>query len=231
MPTSDFTFNGDKLVRMAFKRVGKDYPATNEVNDGWDILNIVLKHLDKEGRFFWATTNTESTLTLVAGQTAYDAGSGATNVARDIVALSAVAIYRNANDREYLRIVDKWESLTTDEKDAGRSDPYLCYLERAPLSTSQKVHFYPAPASALTIKYTYRRRLYDFDLLSDLPDFPQEHVLPLVKILASELATHVGLPLPERQLFQSEAMMAKRDMKMFNADEVNDSPVAQSEYF
>jgi len=94
----------------------------------------------------------------------------------------------------------------------------------------QKIWFYPTPSEAYTAKYTYRRRLYDFDNASDNPDFPQTYALPLEKILAAEMAPFYHLPLEERMLINAESDKALAIMLGANKNDYN-VPTIKSDFF
>lgn len=222
MPDSNSNITRTNLVKRAFRRIGIDQPYTDQILQAVDLLNAVLKEIDTEGRWLWTINSTPSTLTLGSSQRAYDVGSGASNIASYIMALEQVDLVQGTTLRP-IRIITSTESLTTYERE-GTGEPYLVYLEKRPLTTSQRMHFFPTPNAAYPMQYTYRRRLYDFDNASDNPDFPQDWEQRLVKRLALELAPEFGIPLVERQLFKAESDEAMRRGRAANGEKADAIP-------
>lgn len=220
MPDSNATITRNELIARAFRRIGIDSPSTNETALAASLLNDVVREIDAEGRWLWTVSNTPSELTLVASQQAYTVGTGASNIAAYIMALERMEIVQGTSLIP-LRVLDKTESITTWEREATTGEPYLVYLERAPLNSSNRILFYPTPDSAYEIQYYYRRRLYDFDAAGDNPDFPQEWNQKLVRRLSYELSPEYGIPLAERQLLLAEAQEAMRMGKAANADKAH----------
>lgn len=229
MPNSDFTVTRTELVTEALQMVGEGNPTTNEIIQAVKRLNALIKRIDARGRWLWTVDHTETSLTLVVGQSEYATGATATTIATNILELEYVAIQDSAGNRDPLRIVSASEALKTSLKD-DNGEPEIAHLERAPVLTDQKMHFYPVPTQPETIVYTYRRRLYDFDASTDNPDFPQEWLEPLVYMLAYRLSHSYGLPLQERQFLKQEAELAMKEMRAFNQGEFEFAR-QESEYF
>lgn len=223
MSDSNATITRTELVRRAFRRIGQDNPTNTDKANAVALLNDILKGLDPQGRFLWTISNTPSTLTLVDGQSAYTVGSAATNIANYIIALERVEMMNGTQISYPLDILDKSEAISTWNRDsAASSQPVQVYLERAPLASNQKMHFYPTPNAADSIQYYYRRRLYDFDNPSDNPDFPAEHNQRLVQMLASELAPEYGVSVAEIiQYHEPKADKAMHDMLGDNTEPGN----------
>lgn len=215
MPDSNFNVTRSELISSALAIVGNSNPSTNENIDAVKRLNALIKKIDHQGRWLWALSQTESTLTQVVGQSAYNTGETATTIADDILELEWVARLESADFRDPLRIVSASEAQSTHLKDDdGQSE--IVFLERKPLMSAQVMHFYPVPTTADTIVYTYRRRLYDFDNANDNPDLPQEWIEPLEYMLAYRLSHIYGTPLQERQLLKLEAQQALKEVRAAN---------------
>lgn len=219
--SNDYNVNRTYLIRRAFRRLGHTSPSNDELANAADALNDIVKELDAEGRWLWAITNTESTLSLVASQSSYDVTTD--SIASDILELETFAVFRGSNQYEYLTVINKTESLSTIHKE-GTGTPLFVHLERHPTMSSQKIHVFPTPSQADTVKYTYRRRLYDFDSSSDNPDFPQEWIRSLSIMLAADLADDFGQP-GVKQLLQADAERAKRLMLAANEESSKPSSV------
>lgn len=218
MPDSNFNITIDDLTRSALARLGNANPTTDELIGARKAANIVIKALDVHGKWLWAISNTESTLNIVGGTSTYSTGTPPTGIKNDILKLETFALLRGTQ-RDYLPIMAKPESLTNDDRDST-GEPTLVYLERAPLSASQKIHIYPTPSGSYTGVYTYRRRLYDFDVISDNPDFPPEWMECLEYKLANYLSGSYGTPIAERQWLKAEGDQAFRLLVKANAESV-----------
>lgn len=227
--TSDFTYTRNELIEMALSAIGVTEPSNDEYALSTKVLNSMIRHMDAKGQWAWAIDNTESTLTLVSGQQEYVTGTGASNIATNILRLEKAALLINT-DREPLIILSKRESLKTPLQDESNSQPVEVYLEKSALRANNVLIFYPTPNSAYTVKYQYRRPLFDFDLPTDNPDFPQDWFLPVQKILAYELSSHFGKPLTERQLLKADADQAMMESENFNDDEPS-YVTLKTEYF
>lgn len=215
MANADHNLTRDELVRESLAMLGVNSPSTNEIARAVDKLNSLMKLIDVEGRWLWAIDNTESTLSLVVGQSEYAAGTGVSLIKTDILDLEYVAVLENSNDRNPIEIMRKTESMYTSLKDDD-GEPIRVFLEKAPLLEDNKMIFYPVPNVAFDVVYTYKRRLYDFDLASDNPDMPAEWQIPLQYNLAYHLSFSYGLPLQERLVLKGEAKELLDTMRMAN---------------
>jgi hypothetical protein len=227
--TSDFTYTRNELIEMALSTIGVTEPSNDEYALASKVLNAMVRHLDAKGQWLWAIDNTESTLTLVSGQQEYVTGALATTISPSILKLEKAALLINS-DREPLTILTKRESIKTPLMDESNSQPVAVYLERAALRSNNVMLFYPTPNSAYTVKYNFRRPLFDFDGPTNNPDFPQDWFMPITKMLAYELSSHYGKPLAERQLLKADADLSFSESETFNDDEPSYSP-AKTEYF
>lgn len=223
MANSDSTITRQNLIKRAFRRIGIDTPSPSKQALAVPLLNAIVKELDTEGRWLWTVSNSESSLTISSGTRSYVTGSTATTIATNILALERVDLYIGTSYTP-LDIIDKSESISSHLRE-GTGQPVACFLEVAPVMTSQKLHFFQTPDATYTVKYSYRRRLYDFDNASDNPDFPQDWEQRLVKGLASELAPEYGLPLVEQEKLKRDWEEEKRKGLAANAEVV--SPTRQ----
>lgn len=227
--TADFTVTRNDVIQGALSRIGVSEPQNEDIALGVKVLNKIIRNLDAKGRWLWAVSNTESTLTTIANQQAYSTGVGASNISASILKLVYCAVFIN-NDYRPLTIYDKMSSFNTGLKDDSPSEPMACYLERANLRANNKLYLFPTPNSAYTIKYTFQRPLYDFVDPTNNPDMPSEWFLPLEKILSYELSPHYNKPLAERQLLQAESEIAYQEMIAMNADKPSYTTL-KTEYF
>jgi len=217
MPNSDATINRLKILKRAFRRIGKFTYSVTEMANAVELLNDIIKDIDSSGRWLWCVSNTPSTLTLVTNQRSYASGTGASNIATNILALERVELVQGGSYTP-LTIIDKTESISTILRE-NTGQPTHVFLENMPSMTSQKMHFFQTPNSAYSIQYYFRRRLYDFDNASDNPDFPQDWAQRLVKIMSYELSMEYGLPLQDIDYLRSQAEDARNKGLASNGEE------------
>jgi len=227
--TASFTVTRNDLVTGALSMLGIVEPQNTDTALGIKVLNSLIRNLDAKGTWLWAISNTQSTLTTIASQSTYTTGVAATNISANILKLEYAAV-RIGTDDEPLVILDKYSALKTHLKTDTASQPLACYLERANQTSDNKLIIYPTPNSAYSIKYNFRRPLFDFSAADENPDFPAEWFLPLKKILAYELSYDYSKPLAERQLLQAESKLAYDEVERFNTDKPSYQPL-KTEYF
>jgi hypothetical protein len=227
--TSNFTVTRNDLITQALSYIGVTDPQNEEMALGVNVLNALVRNLDARGEWIWGISNTESTLTTVANQQAYVTGTDPENIAQNILKLVYIS-YLQGNDYIPLIIYDKQSSFLTNYKDDSPGQPQACHLERHNLRSQNRLLLYPTPNSAYTVKYSFRRPLFDFPLPTDNPDFPTEWFLPLQKMLSSELAGHFNKTLAERQWLTAESEKAFQEMIAFNAEKPSYTTL-RTEYF
>lgn len=225
---STFNISRDDLVRKALRRVGVKNPSVSELQDAVSSLNYLIKKLDVAGNWLWTISTTETQLNTQVGVQTYGTGAPPIFIPADIIMLNAMAVIQGQY-RYYLRIVDKFESTVTMEKDR-QGMPLLAYLDKGVTMIQNKLWIYPTPTQVWNIVYTFRRRLYDFVNPADNPDFPQEWFMPLSIYLASDLADSYGLDLPERQWLNQRAVDEIKSLKAANAESVK-PPLIPTQYF
>lgn len=130
----------------------------------------------------------------------------------------------NGTTRNPIEIIDKTRSLTTYELETT-GQPYLAYLEIAANPEDQKLHFLPTPSAIYQMNYAYQRMLYDFDSASDEPDVRRSMRLSLIKVLANELASEMGVPQALRQDVMLEAQSARLKLRADNSERAKKTPV------
>lgn len=198
--------------------IGVSEPQNEDYALGVKKLNKLIRYLDAMGEHLWTISNTESTLTTVASQQTYTTGVGASNISASILNLEYAAVLVGSDYKE-LTIYDKPTSFRTILKSDTSAEPCACYLDRKNRLASNVLYLYPTPNSVYTIKYNFRRPLYDFALPTDNPDFPYEFELPLEKLLAYELSFDYSKPLAERQLLQQEGKLSWEETVKKGSDE------------
>jgi hypothetical protein len=227
--TSDFDVTRQELLDLSLGMCGVSEPQAEDYVLGVKVLNILTRHLDARAQWLHGISNTESTLTLVAGQQAYVTGILSTTISTNIYDLATAAVLIGT-DRRPLVILDKPQSLRTDLLSESNGEPRAVHLEKAKLRANNRLLFYPTPNQAFSVVYTFRRPLFDFDSATDNPDMPGDFLLPVAKFLALELAPHYGNPLSDRQLMMAEAKEAWDVSVAANSSKPSYVPL-QVEYF
>jgi hypothetical protein len=228
--TADFNLSREELVDLSLGLVGKANPGTDDRALAYKVLNSFVRHLDVRGDWFWAVDKTESSLTLVSSQSEYTTGALSTNIATNILRLQWVGKIETNNDRIPISILSGPLAESTLLKGDTASEPVAVYLDRAAVLANNVLIVYPTPNSAYTLKYTYRRPLYDFDLSTDNPDMPSEMLLPLQYGLAYHLSPHFGTSLNERTLLKGEFEEGLRHFQLQKPNKETNFR-AKSEYF
>lgn len=208
MADSNQTITRVKLIKRAFRRIGKFYPTLNiDIPNGVELLNDIVKRVDEDGRWLWTISNTPTLLNTVASQRSYTVGTAPTGIANNILKLVRFELLEGTTITP-LTVVEKTEAISTTLREST-GKPTLAYLENMPAMTAQKIHLFETPNGIYNCQYYFQRRLYDFDNPADNPDFPQGWSMRLTSILAYELSKEYGTPLDERVLLQQEAQAAE----------------------
>jgi hypothetical protein len=224
MPNSDHTITKDRLVRRALRRLGSRNPDTGEIAEASEVLEDVVKELDVQGKWLWTIAVTETTLNTVAGTRIYTVGTVPVGLPTDMLDIDKMWLLDGTSYSPIDKIEHDEATSTYEREGTGR--PHKFYFERATNSANHKLHLFQTPDAAYVVKYTYRRRLYDFDNSSANPDFPTDSINSLVKILSSELSNDYAIPLAERQWLKAEAVEARLLMKGTVSDTVPNSTVS-----
>lgn len=215
MPSSTESMTRNEIVAKALKRLGATNPSNDEIADGVETLNMKLKEIDAKGKWLWAISNTESTITLSSSTQTYTTGVGAGNISASILELETFSLYIGTQHERCDIITQHQAQRTYLRDDSGK--PIAVYLEKGTTMANNKLWVYPTPNGTYTGKYTFRRRLYDFETASDNPDCPQGWELTLVAVLADELAPDFGVSLEERMFLRNDAELKLKERLAQNA--------------
>ena len=196
--TAEFNLSRTELIDLSFSLVHVVEPSADEYALAVKVLNSLVRFLDSKGTLLHAVSNTESTLVTVAGQDSYGTGTDETTIDPAISELHWISVL-DPTDRRTLTILDKKTAVSTTLKNDTQTYPDAVYLERSARRSDNKLWIFPTPTSSVTLKYTFRRPLYEFSSATDNPDMPDSFLLPLQKLLAAQLAPHFSLALAERQ--------------------------------
>ncbi len=233
MADSNYTINRLELVKKALRRVGNTTPTQAEIADATSELNLLIKRIDVDGNWLWATSNTPISLNTVSSTKSYAVGTAPVGIPSGLLGIEKIW-YVNGNSRTYLEILEKGEFRNSVFQETGTGVPAQAYFERKPISNAgvdqSLLWILPSPAGVYALEYYARRRIYDFDNASDNPDFPQEWFHCLRLQLANLLAPEYDVKLDERQLLTLEAEVELKKMLGANA-EVNQDSEVKPNYF
>lgn len=201
--TAIFARNRDQLIKSALRKVNAfeagETPDSDSVSDASDALNAMVKHWQASGIQIWRMT--ESTVTLVAGQTSYTLGTDPSTKPLKIISA------RRFNTTSLIDVpldeMDRVEYQEMPNKTSTGAVNSFFYDRQVGLGT---IYFWPAPENtAEIIKYTYARPIQDFNAAGDSPDFPIEWTRAVEWGLADEIADEYDVPEPKRTRIERRA--------------------------
>lgn len=229
MADSNFNVTRLELIKGALRKVGNSNPSSTDIANATTALNIITKRIDVQGRWFFAISSVESTLAITSGVGTYTVGTGPNQIASDILALETFDLLIG-NYHQPLSIFSSDVARTTLLRD-GVGQPIAVYLERKASMLDNKLWLFTVPSGNYTGKYTYRRRIYDFDNVGDNPDIPQDSIECLEYQLAAHLVDDYGLPLDRCQWIQTKADYFLKLMKQANQGADPSDTATQAHYF
>jgi hypothetical protein len=186
--TIDFSLTAEELVKEARGALGiqahEEPLQAHELQQGLRTLNAMVKAWQAVGTMTW--TLTEGSFALVQGDVDYVFGSGGT-VTTVPFEVTDARITRGGTD------LPMWplsrEDYFSIPLKTTQGYPTQFYYDRQ--RESGTFYVWPAPdATGGTIKFTYRRSIFDFDTSSDTMDLPQEWYEAVVWNLADRLLSY-----------------------------------------
>jgi len=186
----DFALNAQEIIEAALRRLrvlGEGESATaGQLTNGLQSLNVMTKAWNAEGITLHMLT--EASAALTAGTASYDLGSGGLIAVRPLDLTQARIEESTDNEIPMQRINREAYFELPTKTDTGL--PVQWYYD--PQLGTGKLYVWPAPDSAYTIKFTYVRRVEDFDAAGDSADYPPEDTAALIWGLCLELAAEYG---------------------------------------
>jgi len=223
--TTTFSITRDDIIKGALRKIGVvaqgEVPTTDQITEASFALNLMVKAWEADGMPLWALRTTP--IPLVAGQTTYTLGNAITcDVVTDKPLKVIQAWNRNpvSNIDIPMRIITKQEySILGNKTTSGK--PIQIYYE--PQLDQGSLSLFPTPAAidatGSVIYITYQRPFEDFNIATDVPDFPQEWYDAVVYGLAVRLAPEYGLPIDQRRVLSQEALDIKLIAMSFGTEE------------
>lgn len=226
MPDSNYNLQRENIVRKALRKLGATSPSIDEITNGVQSLQLLIKEVDAEGKWLHCISNTEQSLTLSSGTRTYTAGSGAAQIRTDMLALESFILLIGTS-RIPVEILGKREALTTTLLE-GTGQPLAVFLEVKSDPADNVLWVYQLPDATYTAKYTYRRHLYDFDASTDYADLPRAWVNCLIYLVAADLAPEYDV---DSTLIEAKAQAKLRRCKALNAGDVPQTNGFRTHYF
>lgn len=211
--TTNFNVDRNQIISGALRLCGVlaegETATTEQINNGAEALNMLVKRLMADGMPLWAMK--QYSVTLVAGQKEYTIGVGeAVNTAKPLRVVQAFNHMTSGSLDIPMRIVTRDEYNKLGNKTSS-GNPIQIFYE--PLNETGKLHVFPVPdstsASQNVVTLVYQRPFEDFDSSTDTPDFPQEWLETIKYLLATRLAGEYQTPLSVRQQLIVEATALK----------------------
>lgn len=211
--TTNFNVDRNQIISGALRLCGVlaegETATTEQINNGAEALNMLVKRLMADGMPLWAMK--QYSVTLVAGQKEYTIGVGeAVNTTKPLRVVQAFNHATSGSLDIPMRIVTRDEYNKLGNKTSS-GNPIQIFYE--PLNETGKLHVFPVPdstsASQNVVTLVYQRPFEDFDSSTDTPDFPQEWLETIKYLLATRLAGEYQTPLSVRQQLLVEATALK----------------------
>lgn len=215
MPVSgstDFTLNARDVVTYALKQLrvvqAGDPPRAEDMDDGLEALNLMLKSWQVAMPNLWRQTN--GSLPLVSGTSTYSLP----NVYR---IMSARFRQSGRDIPMFLLTRDDYEEIPL-KTSSGIPTQY--YFD--PQRDGGQLYVWPvmSAASGETIEYTYQRRFYDVDTPDDALDLPQEYLMGVGWNLAEALLETYGKTDGPAQRIMMMAARYRNDLQSADREDV-----------
>lgn len=221
--STNFSLTRDDIIKRALRLVGVvaqgEDPTTTQISEASVALNSLVKAWEADGMPLWAIK--QSSVTLVAGQSAYTIGVGQeVNLAKPLKVIQAFNHVTTSNIDIPMRILTRQEYNILGNKTSS-GNPIQMFYE--PLVDTGVLHIFPVPtsveASANTVNIVYQRPYDDFDISTDVPDFPQEWYDAITYGLASRLAGEYQISTEVRKILKQESIEFKQEALNFGTEE------------
>lgn len=232
MPTSldyNYTVTRDNVITRALRIVGAigqgETPTATAVTEAAQALNDLVKEWAADGMPLWAIGTW--TLTPVLSQASYDFPSGRVDVQVAPLKVLQVLEY-DSSTTSYIDVLlltrDEYNQLShrtvTGTPSQAWYNPAGAANAGTPMGT---LTLYPAP-DANTISYkTYKvigqKPFQNFNISTDIPDFPQHFYNALVWGLADQLAYEYGVAYAGRSMITKKAETHKLLALSFDQEE------------
>lgn len=213
--STDFNLNGGQIVTAALRKLrvlgGGESATADQMTDGLQALNLMVKSLQARGIHLWRRT--EGSLALTADTQSYTFGSGGDFTTRAL-RIEDMRSQKTGEAEIPMWLLSRDEYFDLPNKDTTGTPTQFYY---DPQLTTAKLYIWPVPnATGTTLKFTYARQFEDFDEQAHDPDFPQEWLNLLVYGLALEMAPEYSKEVPQLVAAQAERLL--REVEGFDRE-------------
>jgi len=221
--TTTFSINRDQLIAGSLRLAGVvasgESPTADQVTEGAEALNMMVKAWQADGLPLWAVK--QYSLTLTASATFNIGVSQTVNINKPLKVIQAFLHDTSTNGADVpMRILTRDEYNRLGNKTAT-GQPIQVFYE--PLREYGTLHVFPIPDTASIankqITLVYQAPFEDFNAASDTPDFPQEWYEAIKYGLAVRMAGENTLSLAVRQTLRQEARELKDEALGFGTEE------------
>jgi hypothetical protein len=231
MPTSlsyNYTKNRDQIIIRALRIVGAigqgESPSTAATSEAAEVLNDLIKEWEADGMQLWCVK--EYSFTPVAGTRQYIIGTGYTiNQVAPTKILQAWSRSSTNLDTPILMITRQEYNMLGSKTTQGQPSQ-LWYNPPGEISATENfgtLTLYVTPdtnyATNFTFYFTGVRPIQDFDVGTDLMDFPQYWANAVVWGLADQLSYEYGVGLSERAMISKKAELHKEKALSYGTEE------------
>lgn len=148
--THDFTLSRDELIKSAYRAINvidDDGDLTaNQLNNGVQLLNLIIRELDEHGKHLWAISQSPSTINLSAQVWAYTTSNGLQNNIVDLV----TAYYRDSSGNDNPLDILSIEGYEAIPNKIESGTPEKIYLTPNIATASKTMYVWPAPLTVQT---------------------------------------------------------------------------------
>lgn len=227
----DFTLDRDGIVTAALRMLGAvssgQAPTADELADGGEVLNLMLKAWQADGMQLW--TITTIALTPVQGQYKYtfgpsgDIDTGATGPRPEEIFSISRRHTTDVRDITMTRVAREDYYRFSDKDTEGMPTQY--YFEPSIVSDLANLYIWPSPDAAFASDYTlqirYQKPFDDMDAATNNLAFPKTWELAIVTGLAALLAIEYGTGLNERRDLRELAAQEKERVMNWDTEHVS----------
>lgn len=218
--TDDFNMDAEALIRSGLRGLevygsGVD-PTPEDLADCLISLNLMVKSLITRPNYFiwkWRTLQ----IPLINGQSQYQIGPASAQP-RPLKLNQAFLRDQTGNDTE-LMIVSEQDYNRLGDKTAPGTPNQLFY---SPKLGNGVITVYNQPAnSPQTLFVQVQTQVFDFNALTDLPDFPPEALRMIKWNFMDEIALDYGAKLSTTQIVAAKAEKYLKDFEDYNQEEAS----------
>ena len=223
MPTYNFNLNRDEVIKGALRILGVisqgETPDAAQIADGAEALNVLIKAYESEGMPVWAIKT--QTITPVASTNPIVIGTSQTvNIPKPERIYQAFYTTTATNISINMSRLSQEQYWSLSNR-SQEGTPTQYYWDDK--NTFGNLYLYLVPdanfAADNTITIVYQAPFADFDVNTDVPDFPQYWLRALKYGLADEISMEYGYPIKDRQELMLRAEKYKDEALSFVQEE------------